>query len=322
MVDQSQMDAEEKPEEAESLAGAGAEQASGQPKRRRSKLFRICRGVVLAYLLLLALKPLHPADSLFYFPEQDDALGASQATTGARDVFIESGAGITLHGWFIPAHVHQPDQAPTVIHFHGNAYNIARHLELVSWLPVRGYNLLMFDYRGYGRSEGSPSRAGLREDGLSVLAWARSQPFIDAQNLIVLGQSLGGAVSMDVLAQAELDGIRALVLDATFPSYRRVGNAQVGGTWLTQPLAWALLSDGYDPEDGFAELNLPVLVLHGDADGLIPQRLGREIAAGIGGHARFIDVAGADHLDCLLDLDAREQVVRFIEEHAHQRSKD
>jgi uncharacterized protein len=103
----------------------------------------------------------------------------------------------------------------TVLHLHGNAANVSNHLPLVAWLPARGYQVLMLDYRGFGRSEGRPTLDGIVTDALAALDYLRTRPDVDSSRLIVFGQSIGGATALRMLAR-DAQGVRLGVIEAAF----------------------------------------------------------------------------------------------------------
>ena len=109
-----------------------------------------------------------------------------------------------------------------MIHFHGNAQNMTAHFGFVSWLPALGFNLFVFDYRGYGTSAGTPNRRGVYEDSLAALDYIAARPDIDHNRLLVLGQSLGGANAVAAVGSRPIAGIRAVVVDSAFAAYQDI----------------------------------------------------------------------------------------------------
>jgi alpha-beta hydrolase superfamily lysophospholipase len=108
----------------------------------------------------------------------------------------------------------------TVVYFHGNYGNLTYYFKQVSWLPAEGFNVFTFDYRGYGRSEGRPTRRGVYEDSVAALAYILKKPGIDHDNVFVFGQSLGGVNAMVALAKNDYPQIRAAAIEGAFDSYR------------------------------------------------------------------------------------------------------
>jgi len=109
-----------------------------------------------------------------------------------------------------------------VIHFHGNAQNMSAHFGFVSWLPAQGFNLFVFDYRGYGTSAGKADREGVFEDSLAALDYIAARPGVDRNRFAGAGQSLGGANAIAVVGSRPHSGIRAVVIESAFSSYREI----------------------------------------------------------------------------------------------------
>lgn len=181
-----------------------------------------------------------------------------------------SSDGTPLTGWWLPAN--EPSKG-TVIHFHGNAQNMSTHVRFADWLPAEGYNLFVFDYRGYGMSGGVPTRRGLTADGVAALEWVASRPEVDSDSLFVWGQSLGGTVALQALARSEIP-VRAVLIDSTFYSHTRVAAEKLRElpwflSWirLMRPL---LFTPGHDAYSALKTLDHPVSFLHGELDPVIP----------------------------------------------------
>jgi alpha-beta hydrolase superfamily lysophospholipase len=188
-----------------------------------------------------------------------------------------------IHVWIMSPHDIQRS-TPTVVHFHGNAENMTSHVLYVAWLVQRGFEVVTFDYRGYGRSKGQAHRLSTIEDGTTVLQYVINN--LGRRNIFVLGQSLGGAVATVAVAKAleetdneDANPIRGLVLESTFDSYRKMARSAVGQFWLLWPLQIPLsylVTDDLSPEGSVQHLNqIPILQLHGDADPVVPIERGK-----------------------------------------------
>lgn len=211
---------------------------------------------------------------LFYQPSR--RLYQTPADVGLpfEEASFRSADGTPLHGWFLPA---RGRARGTVIHFHGNAQNMSAHFRFVDWLPGEGFNVFVFDYRGYGHSGGTPDRRGLVEDGRAAIRYVRSRPDVDTNRIVVLAQSLGGANAVVALATLRAAGVRAVALESTFSSYRAIVRDKIALipvlAWLRGPLSYVLVSNRYSPDAYIARLApMPVLLLHGTADPVVPYR--------------------------------------------------
>jgi fermentation-respiration switch protein FrsA (DUF1100 family) len=225
-------------------------------------------------------------------------------------VWFASGDGTRLHGWWLPA---GGERLGTVVYFHGNAQNLTSHVGFVDWLPARGFDVFVFDYRGYGESAGTPSRGGIHLDALAALDHVRARPDAASDRLVVFGQSLGGAVALAALGDGGSAGVRGVAVDSTFASYVSMGNAALGGTFLTWPFAWLLLSDAHSPIDTVSELApIPLLVVASPKDPVVPIAQGRALFAAAREPKAFVELAIPRHPAATECADGRERLVEFF----------
>lgn len=209
------------------------------------------------------------ANSLFYFPTRDLPATPAKWNLKYEDVDFKSTDGTPLNGWFLPAKGKAEAKA-TVVFSHGNAGSIGHHLGFVMWLAEAGYNVFMFDYRGFGKSGGSVDRRGMIEDVESAFAYVATRPDVDAENLISYGHSLGGAKSVTAIVDGEIKGLKAIIIDGTFSSYQAMARI-IGGQ-----LGADLITDELSPKDYIAEITgTPVLVIHGGKDNVVPFAQGK-----------------------------------------------
>ena len=206
------------------------------------------------------------AQNLFYQPDNILYEVPTRYGLNFEEVTFHSQDGTALTGWFIPAAgLADPRQAMgTVIHFHGNAQNLSAHWRFAEWLPKHGYNLFVFDYRGYGTSKGSPKPKGVVEDGQAAIDYVRHRPDVNPERLIVFGQSLGGTNAIVSVATGKRDGICAMVIESTFASYSSIASDKVPGAGI-------LMNDDYSADQFISRISpIPLLMIHGTADKVIP----------------------------------------------------
>jgi len=197
-----------------------------------------------------------------------------------EEILFSSKDGTKLYGWFIPA---IGDAIGTIIYFHGNYGNSTYYFKQIYWLPSHGFNLFTFDYRGYGRSGGTPDRVGIYEDCVAAIEYIISRHDIDNSKIFVFAQSLGGANAITAIANNDFLGIRAIALEGTFYSYRTEAQdimissvrKNVGGipclSMQIWPVSFFAVSDCYSPGKVIDQLPpVPLLLIHCASDSIVP----------------------------------------------------
>ena len=222
----------------------------------------------LAALLAILFGLSSCAKQAFYYPDHTDYGSPAQSGLPYENVSFQSADGTRLHGWFVPARgVADAKQArATIIHFHGNAQNLTAHWQAVKWLPEHGYNVFLFDYRGYGQSAGEPNPEGLFADSNAALDYVRSRPDVNPERLLVFGQSLGGTNAIAVVGAGNKAGVRAVAIESTFSSYSSIANDKLPGAGI-------LVGNRYSARRFVAQISpIPLLLMHGTADQVIPAK--------------------------------------------------
>lgn len=226
---------------------------------------------------------------LIYFP-----LGAVLAPSDAglasvETVEIPTGDGLTLDGWFVTSAA-LPSATPfTVIVLNGNAGNRSYRAPLAAALRAHGVQVLLFDYRGFGGNDGTPTEAGLRADARAARAYVLGRSDVDASRLVYFGESLGSAVAIGLAAEHPP---AALIVRSPFPSLVDVG--RIHYPFLPVRL---VLEDDFAAVDDIGRVTCPVLVIAGDQDRIIPLALSRRVYEATSATKELVIVEGADHND-------------------------
>jgi fermentation-respiration switch protein FrsA (DUF1100 family) len=251
------------------------------------RLFRQVAIAVVAAILFWTTAMMIFEEKFIFFPSVYPSGNYEDARSIPKleDCWLRTEDGVKLHGWFAPA-----DSAiATLVMFHGNAGNISHRIPVIKALRDIGFNVFMIDYRGYGKSEGSPDEQGVYRDGRAAYEFVASHPGVDSARIILFGTSLGGAVAVDV---AVGHPAFALILESTFSSARDV--ARVAYPFL--PVRW-LLRSRFDSAEKIRSVHVPVLVIHGDHDSIIPFALGQRLFDAANDPKKFFTVPGAGHND-------------------------
>ena len=284
-----------------------AENPLTSARSRRLRLF-----IILT--LLLAIVPIMnftgcAESTAFYFPTRESFV----TPKGFEDVTITTPDGVKLHAWFMPAHNRAAGAgpAPAVIHCHGNAGNISSHEAFSRFLPHSGVSVLIFDYRGYGRSEiaGRLNRAACMTDTLAAYDYLKSRKDVDTSRIGAYGVSLGGAFALQLAA--DHPEIRSICTVSAFTSFPEVASDHV------PILASLLIRRGLDGSANAARLgNRSYLIVHGDRDDIIPPAHATRLAAAArsaGVPVEVFMVSDAGHNDVLfMNDEAKQRIAEFF----------
>ncbi len=197
-----------------------------------------------------------------------------------EDVVFAAPDGAKLNGWYLPA-----DGARlTLLLSHGNGGNISHRIGKLLILHRLGVNIFIYDYRGYGRSEGWPNEAGTYRDALAACDWLRANKSVPPERIIAYGESLGCAMAVEVAMQRP---VAAVVLESPFTSVPEMAGAIY--PWL--PLRW-LCTFRYDSLSKIGRLKAPLLVFHSPTDEIVPFAQGEKILAAAPEPKRFVRLRG------------------------------
>ncbi len=273
---------------------------------RRARLGRRVRRISLwaalalgcAAVAVLAAREANLLDRLLvYFPVR--TLDATPADMGLdyEDVYFETSDGVKLHGWYVPG-ADDPSagsgQAPCVVWFHGNAGNIGHRVYNLALMHSRvGASVFLFDYRGYGRSEGSPSEPGLYLDAEAAVEQAKLRCGVGDEGIVLFGRSLGGAVAVEMATRWPF---RAVVVESAFTSVKAM--ARFSNSVISRFLPpFVIVKARYDNLAKIPSAQSPVLIVHGDADSTVPHRMGMALYEAAPEPKTFHVVEGAGHDD-------------------------
>jgi pimeloyl-ACP methyl ester carboxylesterase len=244
---------------------------------------RITLGVLIGATLFLVFSE----KRLIYYPAAEVDVTPKALGLPFEEVSIDVEPGVTIHGWFIKA-AKEPSVA-TVLFSHGNAGNIADRLDRVlRWRGV-GADFLLYDYRGYGKSTGSPDEEGTYRDGRAAYDYLVSDRHVDPAHLILMGESLGCAISIQLAIERKAAG---LAIEAPFASIAHMANA----IYPFLPLG-SFIRTRYENVKKIPQLKMPLFVVQGTRDEVIPLAQGRMVFDAAPEPKQYLAIEGAHHND-------------------------
>jgi len=230
---------------------------------------------------------------LVFFPDKSND-STTPDTYGIEfdDVTFRTEDGLNLNGWYVPGKKASPyDNLHTLLWFHGNAGNINRRLDNIKMLHDRvPVNVFIIDYRQYGKSEGKISEQGTYFDAKAALSYLHSRKDINNEKIIFFGRSLGSAVAVDLAVKEECC---ALILETPFTSIKEMGKK----LYPFLSISLHFLRTKYDSLSKIKQIKVPILIMHGDKDELVPIEQGKMLYEKANEPKEFYTIPGAMHND-------------------------
>lgn len=252
---------------------------------RRPFWFRLLRSAVFVYLGIVVFMMFAENSLLFHPIRYPDGNWRPQGLA-LEDAWFNAADGTRLHGWYVSCQ----HPAAVVLFCHGNGGNITHRADVLRVMHDRLHSSAMiFDYRGYGRSEGKPNEPGILADARAARTWLAARAGIGESQIVLMGESLGGGVAVDLAAD---DGARGLILENTFSSLPEVGAKHF--PWLPVRL---LMRAQLNSAAKIAGYHGPLLQVHGDADQIVPFALGKKLFDAANEPKQFVIIPGGDHND-------------------------
>jgi uncharacterized protein len=267
-------------------------------------VWKFCGSIVCIYLGLCLLLFFFQK-RLIFVPNRAAYNVPTSFNLPVQDVWVpvktRSGTIERIHGWWIP---NQNPTLGTILHFHGNAGGMAR----VDQLYQLGFSVLLVSYRGYARSEGGfPSETQIYEDAEAAWNYLIHDRQIPPNQIVIFGLSLGGAVAIDLATKHP--EAKALIVQSTFTSMTEMGQKTSIFKFFPVPL---ILTQRFDSISKIKRLKIPVFIIHGDADTLVPVSMSKALYTAAPSQKKLVFIPGGDHRDVQLSPDHLKAIQRFV----------
>jgi len=272
------------------------------------------RNDLILIIILLPLVFITACSSLFFYPQKAHRDNQRLRQTTYTDVYFPTSDGLLLHAWHLKG---QTAKQGTILFLHGNAENISTHINNVLWLTECGYDVFAFDYRGYGKSAGHPTIEGVHIDAQAAIEATLNLTQKDDERIILLGQSLGGAIAVYATANsAQKNRIKALIVDSAFSDYEVIAREKLDLFAITRlfqyPLA-SLFADEHSPIAWIKRVApVPVLILHGNKDTIIPLHHSLALYNEALPPKEFWPVKDAGHIQAFASKEIRERLLEYL----------
>ena len=243
-------------------------------------LISIITVLLVAYwglgLILYFMQP-----TFLYRPTPDILYTPGELGMDFEEVLFTTEDGLELFGWYIPSE----GAELTLLFCHGNGGNITHRLDSINIFRELGLNCFIFDYRGYGNSEGKPTEEGTYLDAKAAYKWLRENKKVAAHNIIIFGRSLGASIAARLAGQVES---RGLIIESGFTSYADMGKK----IYPYMPVRW-FAAFNYNTLEYIEKVHCPVLVVHSQTDELVPFQFGLELYENANEPKRLLEITGS-----------------------------
>ncbi len=259
-------------------------------------------GVTLVLIYLLSCGTLYLSQGSLVFPITAAGVPIEPVPAGVEQVRLTTPTGDSIEAWFLPGNGRSAESTgPAVMHFHGNAELIDHNFDRAQRYADEGVSVLLMEYRGYGRSEGSPSQRAIVEDAVRFREWLKERPEVDPQRVIYHGRSLGGGVAAQLASTHEP---AALILESTFTSVASFASKFFMPEWIVR--------HPFRTDRVLPTLDCPVLLLHGTDDTIIPPSHSERLAE-LSPNAKLVLLDGG-HNDFPRDVGAYwDTVITYVQ---------
>jgi fermentation-respiration switch protein FrsA (DUF1100 family) len=265
----------------------------------------------LIFLMVIFSLLVSSCETVFYAPGPYYYYPPENFGYDPQHVFFPSLDGTKLSGWIFPSKI-TAEKDLIILQFHGNGENMTSHYLSLAWTTKKGFELITFDYRGYGKSEGELGHKGVIEDAISAYNFAKKRALAANKKLVLFAQSLGATILLKAIENFDDTGvIHSVFIDGGFIHHTAIANDLLSRFWLTWPFQWLpylVVSNSYSPNRFYEYFpqDVPLIVIHGEKDQVVPIRFGKEIYALAKPPKRWILARNMHHIESMHHPEYRE----------------
>lgn len=239
--------------------------------------------LIIAFFAIISAYLYFNQHRMIFFPSGDIAVTPADVNLSYEDIFLNVTDSDTVHAWFLPARK-EASSSRIILFCHGNAGNISHRLETAELIIKLGYGIVMFDYRGYGRSSGKPTEENLHADAQAVYDWLLESKKVSAEDIIIFGRSLGGTVAVDLASRNKCGG---LIVESTFTSIEDMGRRM----FPFMPVR-LLVRFNFNALEKISKVDCPILVTHSPTDEIISYEMGERLFEKAPQPKQFVKLSG------------------------------
>ncbi|UCE99568.1 MAG: alpha/beta hydrolase [Planctomycetota bacterium] len=248
-----------------------------------------------------------------YSPTREVTYTPGELGLDFDSVVFQTGDGLKLTGWYIPAE----NSELTVLFCHGNGGNMMHRLDSINIFYNLGLNCFIFDYRGYGNSEGKPTEEGTYLDAAAAYKWLTEEKKMSPDNIIIFGRSLGGSIAAQLASKVKA---RALILESSFTSYVDMGKK----FYPYMPVRW-FASYSYRTINYIKDVHCPVMVIHSRNDEIVPFEFSLELHEAANEPKELIELSGSHNDGFLVSSEIYKsswiKLLKFLEEYKSESAR-
>ena len=280
------------------------------------------------FLIIILWFLISSCETVFYAPGHHTYYPPENLGYHPQHFFFPSLDDTKLSGWIFPSKFPEEEKDLIILQFHGNGENMTSHYMSLAWATNRGFELITFDYRGYGKSAGELGHKGVVEDAVAAYNFTKKRALKSNKKIVLFAQSLGATILLKAIEKFEdKQVIHSVFIDGGFLHHTDMANEFLSRFWFTWPFQWLpylVVSGSYSPDKFFEYFprDTPLIVIHGEKDQVVPIRFGKEIYSLAKPPKRWILAKNMRHIESMHHTEYRRLFLDMIKFPPQKQPKD